>query len=93
MPRVCDGRSVSGAVVQAYLAGSPLVYEPLTSRERQVLQLVAEGHTTKEVASELGVSVKTAETHRMQLMDSLDIHDVAGLVRYAVRMGVITPEV
>ncbi len=82
--------SVSGAVVQAYLAGSPLVYEPLTSRERQVLQLVAEGRTTKEVASELGVSVKTAESHRTRLMAKLDIHSTAGLVHYAIRRGLIT---
>ncbi|MGE3807131.1 MAG: response regulator [Gemmataceae bacterium] len=64
----------------------------LTPRQREVLQLIAEGNTTKQIARKLGISVKTAETHRMQLMDSLDIHDVAGLVRYAVRMGVITPE-
>jgi two-component system response regulator NreC len=74
--------SVSGAVV--------LVYEPLTSRERQVLQLVAEGRTTKEVASELGVSVKTAESHRTRLMAKLDIHSTAGLVHYAIRRGLIT---
>ena len=81
--------SVSGAVVQAYLAGTPLAYEPLTSRERQVLQLVAEGRTTKEVAGELGVSVKTAESHRTRIMDKLDIHSTAGLVHYAIRRGLI----
>lgn len=79
--------SVSGAVVQAYLAGTPLAYEPLTSRERQVLQLVAEGRTTKEVASQLVVSVKTAESHRARIMDKLDIHSTAGLVHYAIRRG------
>jgi len=81
--------SVSGAVVQAYLAGSPLIYEPLTARERQVLQLVAEGRTTKEVAAQLGVSVKTAESHRSRIMDKLDIHSTAGLVHYAIRRGLI----
>jgi DNA-binding NarL/FixJ family response regulator len=64
---------------------------PLTPRERQVLQLVAEGRTTKEVASTLGISVKTADTHRTRIMEKLDIHEVAGLVRYAIRRGVIQP--
>ena len=58
---------------------------------REILQLIAEGHTTKGVASKLGLSVKTVETHRMQLMERLDIHDVAGLVRYAIRIGLGTP--
>jgi two-component system response regulator NreC len=80
---------VSGAVVQAYLAKSELPYEPLTPRERQVLQLIAEGKTTKEAASVLDVSVKTAETHRTNLMEKLDIHSTAGLVRYAIRRGIL----
>lgn len=80
---------VSGAVVQAYLAGSPPSHEPLTGRERQVLQLVAECHTTKQVAAQLGVSVKTAESHRARIMDKLDIHSTAGLVHYAIRRGLI----
>ena len=82
---------VSGAVVQAYLARTELPYEPLTPRERQVLQLIAEGKTTKEAASVLEVSVKTAETHRTNLMEKLDIHSTAGLVRYAIRRGILQP--
>jgi DNA-binding NarL/FixJ family response regulator len=62
---------------------------PLSGRERQVLQLIAEGKKVKEIAAILGVSVKTIETHRMRLMDKLDIHETAGLVRYAIRMGII----
>jgi two-component system response regulator NreC len=80
---------VSGAVVQAYLAKTELPYEPLTPRERQVLQLIAEGKTTKETAAVLDVSVKTAETHRTNLMEKLDIHSTAGLVRYAIRRGMM----
>jgi two-component system, NarL family, response regulator NreC len=82
---------VSGAVVQAYLAKTDLPYEPLTPRERQVLQLIAEGKTTKEAATVLDVSVKTAETHRTNLMEKLDIHSTAGLVRYAIRRGMLQP--
>jgi DNA-binding NarL/FixJ family response regulator len=82
---------VSGAVVQAYLAKTELPYDPLTPRERQVLQLIAEGKTTKETAAVLDVSVKTAETHRTNLMEKLDIHSTAGLVRYAIRRGLLQP--
>jgi DNA-binding NarL/FixJ family response regulator len=81
--------SVSGAMVHAYVEKNGFPYDPLSNRERQVLQLVAEGKTTKEVAVILGVAVKTAESHRTRLMEKLDIHSVAGLVRYAVRHGVI----
>jgi len=66
--------------------------ERLTPRQREVLQLVAEGHTTQEIARMLTLSVKTVETHRTQLMERLDIHDIAGLVRYAVREGLVTLE-
>ena len=66
-------------------------YDRLTGRQREVLQLVAEGRTSKEIAGRLGVSVRTAEAHRTQLMEALDIHDVAGLVRYAIRKGMVTP--
>jgi DNA-binding CsgD family transcriptional regulator len=55
------------------------------------LQLVAEGNTTKKVASLLGLSVKTAESHRARIMEKLDIHETAGLVRYAIRRGIIQP--
>ena len=93
---VCDGGvylspSVSGVVVQGYLAKTEPPYDPLTNRERQVLQLVAEGKTTKEVAVILGVSVKTAESHRSTLMEKLDIHSIAELVRYAIRRGLVEP--
>jgi DNA-binding NarL/FixJ family response regulator len=63
--------------------------EKLTSRQREVLQLIAEGNTTKEIAQRLRLSVKTIETHRADLMERLEIHDVASLVRYAVRVGII----
>jgi len=82
---------VSGALVGAYLARTDFPQPPLTPRQRQVLQLVAEGKTTKEVTSLLGVSVKTAESHRASLMDRLSIHETAGLVRYAIRIGLIRP--
>lgn len=81
--------SVSGSVVQGYLANTELPYDPLTSRERQVLQLIAESKTTKEIAVILGVTVKTAESHRSKLMQKLDIHSTAGLVRYAIRRGLV----
>lgn len=63
--------------------------ERLTPRQREVLQLIAEGHTTQEMAQTLGIGVKTVETHRAQLMERLDIHDIAGLVRYAIRVGLV----
>src|SRR5438094_429581 len=63
----------------------------LTSRERQVAQLVAEGKSTKQVAALLAITPKTAEFHRARLMKKLNVHDVAGLVRYAIREGLITP--
>jgi DNA-binding NarL/FixJ family response regulator len=61
----------------------------LTDRERQVITLVAEGNSTKEVAARLGISVKTADCHRTRLMDKLNMHQVANLVRYAIREGLI----
>ena len=63
--------------------------ERLTPRQREVLQMIAEGRTTKEIARQLGISPKTAESHRTDLMKALDIHDIASLTRYAIRMGVI----
>jgi DNA-binding NarL/FixJ family response regulator len=65
--------------------------EPLSPRERQVVQLVAEGKSTKQIAELLHISAKTAEFHRGRVMDKLDIHDTAGLVRYAVRHGLVVP--
>ncbi len=82
---------VSRAVVQAYRAKSDLPPDPLTPRERQVLQLIAEGKRTKEIATLLGVSVKTAESHRTRLMEKLNIHETASLVRYALQRGLIQP--
>ncbi len=64
----------------------------LTPRHREILQLIAESNSTKEIARKLEVSVKTVETHRRKLMYRLDIHDVAGLVRYAIRMGLVAPD-
>ncbi|MFP4439480.1 MAG: response regulator [Chloroflexaceae bacterium] len=73
------------------IGGEPSSLERLTARQREILQLIAEGRTTQEIAGTLNISVKTVESHRAQLMERLDIHDVAGLVRYAIRMGVVTP--
>lgn len=84
--------SVSGPVVADYLhhvGDNELPIDRLTPRQREVLQLVVEGKTTKEIAAMLDVGVKTVETHRAKLMDSLDIHDIAGLIRYAIRSGLV----
>jgi RNA polymerase sigma factor (sigma-70 family) len=67
-------------------------FADLTPRQREVLILIAEGHTTKEIARMLNISVKTVESHRGQLMDRLDIHDIAGLVRYAIKFGLVSIE-
>jgi DNA-binding NarL/FixJ family response regulator len=82
--------SISRQVIQDYARhadnnGTQL--DRLTPRQREVLQLIAEGYTTKAIAQMLKISVKTVETHRAQLMDRLGIHDVAGLVRYAIQIG------
>ena len=66
--------------------------DTLSPRQREVLRLIAEGRTTKQIAAELGISVKTVETHRAQLMERLNIRDVAGLVRYAILVGLIDVE-
>jgi DNA-binding NarL/FixJ family response regulator len=87
--------AVSKHVVADYVrrvGGEPRTLELLTPRQREILQLIAEGQTTKEIARTLHISVKTVETHRMQLMERLDIHDVAGLVKYAIRTGLIEPD-
>src|SRR5207253_4085626 len=83
------GPGMGKAVVDAYLSGTAAPVDHLTPRECQVLQLVAEGKTTKEIAHVLGVGVKTAESHRTHLMDKLEIHDTAGLGRYAIQKGVV----
>ncbi|HEV8253395.1 MAG TPA: response regulator transcription factor [Vicinamibacteria bacterium] len=82
---------ITRVLVDAYLSGNERPHHLLTPRERQVLQLVAEGKTTKEVAQVLGLSVKTADSHRTRLMQKLDIHETAGLVRYAIRSGLVQP--
>ena len=78
---------VAASVVDAYLGKTDEDGDPLTPRERQILQLVAEGNSTKEIARLLSVSIKTAESHRNRIMKKLDIHNVTGLVRYAIRRG------
>jgi DNA-binding NarL/FixJ family response regulator len=83
--------NISGTVVEAYLSKAEISRDPLTSRERQVLQLVGEGKSSKEVARLLGISTKTAESHRARLMRKLDIHETASLVRYAIRNGLVEP--
>ena len=87
---------VSKHVVSGYVrrvGGEPVsTTEPLTPRQREILQLIAEGNSTKEIASKLNISIKTVETHRTQLMDRLKIHDVPGLVRYAIRTGLVNTE-
>lgn len=82
---------VSRPLVDEYIRRTQALHpgEILSTRQKQVLQLIAEGKTMKQIALELGVSVKTVETHRAQLMDRLNIHDVAGLVRYAIKMGLV----
>lgn len=80
---------VSRIVVDAYLAGRSTPNELLAPREREVLQLVAEGRTSKEIASVLAISVKSAESYRARIMEKLDIHETAGLVRYAIRHQLI----
>jgi DNA-binding NarL/FixJ family response regulator len=87
--------SISRTVIDDYLqrvsgAVSPL--EQLTSRQREILQLIAEGKNAKAIAVDLDVSIKTVESHRLQLMDRLNIHDVPGLVRYAIRNGLVSAE-
>jgi DNA-binding NarL/FixJ family response regulator len=86
--------SVSRTVVESYLqraAGGE--GERLTARQREVLQLIAEGKNTKEIAGTLEISVKTVEAHRLQLMARLNIHDVPGLVRYAIRAGLVSSDI
>jgi len=79
--------SVSKKLVEAFLSGNGIPRDPLTHRERQVLQLLGEGTKTRKVAEVLGISVKTAESHRTRIMKKLGIHETAGLVRYAIRRG------
>ena len=82
---------ISEAVVLAYQNKTEIPPDPLSARERQVLQLIAEGKTTKEVASTLDISAKTGETYRTRIMEKLDLHITADLVRYAIRRGLVQP--
>jgi len=93
---VCRGSTyisptISEMVVEAYRTKSDAGAEPLSLREREVLQLIAEGKTNKEVAQILDLSLKTVDSHRARLMEKLNVRGTAGLVRYAVRRGLIRP--
>jgi DNA-binding NarL/FixJ family response regulator len=81
--------AISRQVVDNFLRGGPTGLDLLTPRQREILQLIAEGKGTRDIADTLHLSVKTVETHRAQLMERLDIHDVVGLVRYAMKKGLI----
>lgn len=94
--QVCRGGiylspSISRAVVEAYLSKTEVPTDPLSAREHQVIQLIVEGKSTREIAMLLGICVKTAESHRARLMHKLDIHETASLVRYAIRRGLVQP--
>ena len=88
--------SISRKVIEEYIRQAEAVtknsYDKLTNREREVLQLIAEGHSSREIAETLHISQKTFRDHRASLMDKLDIHSTAGLTRYAVRKGVISSD-
>ena len=87
--------SISRTVIDDYLqrvGGAISALEQLTSRQREILQSIAEGKNVKEIAADLDISIKTVESHRLQLMDRLNIHDVPGLVRYAIRNGLVSAE-
>jgi DNA-binding NarL/FixJ family response regulator len=87
--------AISRQVIEVFLGQMGEVTDPLdqlTPRQREILQLIAEGHSSKQIAHRLDASVKTIESHRASLMERLDIHDIAGLVRYAIRQGLVSPE-
>ena len=84
---------LGAATVDTSVSAGEAAADRLGYRDRWVLQLIAEGNTTKEIAAVLSVAAKTAGKYRDQLMDKLDIHDRAGLVRYAVRRGLIQPAI
>ncbi|HKE15367.1 MAG TPA: response regulator transcription factor [Kofleriaceae bacterium] len=98
--RVADGETyltpaVSRRVLSDYVQrtrGAEEPLEALTPRQREVLQLVAEGNSSKEIAQRLGLSPKTVETHRAQIMERLGVHDVTGLVLFAVRVGLVAAD-
>lgn len=89
------GNAIDPRLVENFLSATPAEAPELavlTPRQRQILQLIAEGHGTRAIADRLFLSVKTVEAHRAQLMERLGIHDVPGLVRLAIRCGMVTPE-
>lgn len=83
--------AVSKTVISSYLgrSGNEGSLSPLTARQSQVLKMIAEGCSTKQISVTLNLSIKTIETYRIQIMDKLDIHDIPGLVRYAIRQNII----
>lgn len=90
-------RQVAGHVLKAFVtppeaSGVDQGIACLTQRQREVLQLIAEGYSTRDIARTLFISVKTVETHRAEIMRRLDIHDVAGLTRFAIRAGLVSPD-
>ena len=80
---------MSRSLADAYRGGAPVPVDPLSPRERQVLQLIAEGKTNKEIATVLSVSINTVETHRKHIMEKLDLHNTADIVRFAVRKKIV----
>ena len=87
--------AVSKQVVGDYIgrtSGTADSLDVLTPRQREILQLVAEGHTSKDIALRLGLSIKTVEAHRAQIMERLDVHEITGLVRFAIRAGLVTSD-
>lgn len=87
--------TISRQVIEVFLgqaSGQADPLDQLTPRQREILQLIAEGHSSKQIAHRLDASVKTIESHRASLMERLDIHDIAGLVRYAIRQGLVSPD-
>jgi DNA-binding NarL/FixJ family response regulator len=93
--RVAGGRAHFGPNIMKIMSNLVMhpevndAVEALTSREREIIQLVAESHSTKEIAATLDISVRTADTHRSNIMRKLAIHDVAGLTRYAITHGLV----
>jgi DNA-binding NarL/FixJ family response regulator len=86
---------ISRLVVQSYMQHAGAAEGPLhvlTPRQREILQLIAEGHSTKDIGFRLGLSVKTVEAHRAQIMERLGTHDIAGLVRFAIRAGLVSAD-
>lgn len=88
--------AVSKQMMNSYMQlideGQSMATDPLTPRQREILRLIAEGQTTKGIARVLDISAKTVETHRAQIMERLDIHDIPGLVRHAMRCGLVPTE-